>query len=141
MQLKQNISGLTLSKSSGTPGAPFPIRAAAEVSAVPEAERYDVSGFLLTVQLQQGVLGPAEPNDNVNSTGLLDAVSVEVSSPELPTKLRRAVAAELKRLWAASAPGRAGVLVWLPDVRHAWPFLRQCFTAAFIDCPSPLKLH
>lgn len=109
LQLKQEVPGLCLSKSSGTPEAPFPIRAAAEVSAAPEAERYDVSGFRLAVQLHQGLLGLADPSGGGSGTGLAYALSVEVSSPELPAKLRQAIAAELKRLWAASNPGESVV--------------------------------
>lgn len=104
LQLKSLVSGLVLSKSSGA-GAPFPIRAAAEVPAAPEAERYDVSGFRLAVQLQQGVLGLEDPGSSGCGAGLVDALSVEVTSPELPAKLRVAMAAELKRAWAASNPG------------------------------------
>ncbi|KAL4442998.1 hypothetical protein ABPG77_008489 [Micractinium sp. CCAP 211/92] len=142
LQLKQEVPGLCLSKSSGTPGAPFPIRAAAEVSAAPEAERYNVSGFRLAVQLHQGLLGLADPNGGGSGTGLAYALSVEVSSPELPAKLRQAIAAELKRLWAASnpAPGALNLpVLWeeasrrflhlitlLPEVLEAY----QCEDAA-----------
>ncbi|KAL4457732.1 hypothetical protein ABPG75_012597 [Micractinium tetrahymenae] len=135
LQLKQQVPALSLSKSSGTPAAPFPIRAAAEVPAAPEAERYDVPGFRLAVQLQPGVLGAAEPGCS-GGEQLLDAVAVEVLSAELPAKLRQAVAAELKRLWAASGPAPGAL-----NLPLLWAQASHCFLHLITLLPEALEAY
>ena len=119
LQLKAQVPGLHLKKSSPaqSSAAPFPITAAAEVCAPPAAERYDVQSFQLQLRLGSGVLGgsaaagadtaggAAASGGTAEQQGLPAAVEVAVLSPELPQRLRMAMAAELHRLWAASNPG------------------------------------
>uniref|UniRef100_A0A1D2AC62 CHY-type domain-containing protein n=1 Tax=Auxenochlorella protothecoides TaxID=3075 RepID=A0A1D2AC62_AUXPR len=128
LALQSRVPGLRLQRATrGTSDdAPFPITLSAVVTAPPQGSQYDVDSIKVVVRLQAPLPRPA--------------VSIEVHSPILPERLRRAVAEDVLATYQVEAAARAGDAGGL-HLDRIWADLRRRWVTLISSCPELLEAY